>query len=334
MRKILIQRYKCKLCNLVFVLKNKHHYSPEFKHKIIKQYFEGKSSYRDLARQYGINKNRINEWILEKVSNFKNPHQIAKELKPRWSGCLIADGKHIKARGKKGCWYIGVDLTGDIPNSKYGSEGENKFDWFIYFKQLKIIKYPLKYLVSDGNDDIYQSAKHHFPLVRYQTCCEHYLRKMDRIIGYQKIIREKQQIKFSKELKIRYLVKLMLFSKTYDDFLMYWRSIRYFPHKSSLMNFIRKDIKKNFVFLTIHFFEKHIPRTNNIAESFIKQIKRRLKTIEGFGSHKTANGYLHLLAIFLRFKPYTDAKNKNGKSRLQLAGVDTKDIDWLKFSQK
>lgn len=189
-------------------------------------------------------------------------------------------------------------------------------------------------MVSDGNEDIFRSAKYHYPLVIFQTCCEHYLRKTDRMIGYQKIIREKRQRECAVELKIRFLVKQMLFAKTHDEFLVYWRGILYLPHQSPLLNFIRKDIKRNLVFLTAHFFENKIPRTNNLAESFIKQIKRRLKTLEGFGSHKTANGYLHPLTIFLRFKPYTDAKKKNGQSRLQLAGVETKDIDWLKFSQK
>lgn len=80
-----------------------------------------------------------------------------------------------------------------------------------------------------------------------------------------------------------------------------------------------------------------IPYTNNRLENLIKQYERRLKTIEGFGNNlKATEGYLNLLGIYQCFKPYTDAKSynryKNGKSPLELAGVSTKGIDWVRFA--
>ena len=43
--------------------------------------------------------------------------------------------------------------------------------------------------------------------------------------------------------------------------------------------------------------------------------------------------YLNAFTIFLRFKEYTDCRGdnkcRNGKNRLQLAGVNTDNINWL-----
>jgi transposase-like protein len=95
----------------------------------------------------------------------------------------------------------------------------------------------------------------------------------------------------------------------------------------------------------IEFLERHwdrlmrhhrvqgLPRTNNMAESFNKQIQRRVKTIESFQRHTTAIPYMNLLVAYLRFKPYTDCrgarKHLNGKSRLQAAGLRRLPNDWL-----
>jgi hypothetical protein len=46
------------------------------------------------------------------------------------------------------------------------------------------------------------------------------------------------------------------------------------------------------------------------AENLNRQIERRLKTIESFKYFKTAYIYLIMFSNYLRFKPYTDAKEK------------------------
>jgi len=101
---------------------------------------------------------------------------------------------------------------------------------------------------------------------------------------------------------------------------------------------------------TIHFLERHwkrlmchhhvkgLPRTNNMAETFNKQLMRRLKTIEHFQHRTTAISYMKLLVAYMRLKPYTDCRkgrrHLNGKSRLQAAGVKFAPHDWLKACVK
>ena len=85
--------------------------------------------------------------------------------------------------------------------------------------------------------------------------------------------------------------------------------------------------------LMMHHRVKGLPRTNNMAESFNKQLQRRLKTIESFQHLTTAIAYMNLLVAYLRLKPYTDCrgarKHLNGRNRLQAAGLKKLPNDWL-----
>jgi len=104
----------------------KYTYSRKLINELSKEYFETKSSYRDLSRKYNINKEKINNWVKDSSANFKNTIDVAKELKPVWSGYLTVDGKIIKYHGRKGCMYIGVDRSGDIAHVSAGDSFENK----------------------------------------------------------------------------------------------------------------------------------------------------------------------------------------------------------------
>lgn len=97
-----------------------------------------------------------------------------------------------------------------------------------------------------------------------------------------------------------------------------------------------KSFLKHYPLLTQHFHYHRMPRDNNIVENIIKQLNRKLKQIDGFKSEDNAYNFLKLWAMCYRFKAFTDSKERtnNGKSPLQLAGVDTLNIDWLAFSKK
>lgn len=44
---------------------SKSKWTTEFKEQVVKEYKEGKSSYRDLTKKYGISKDTIREWVLK-----------------------------------------------------------------------------------------------------------------------------------------------------------------------------------------------------------------------------------------------------------------------------
>lgn len=252
----------------------------------------------------------------------------------------MVDGKIIKVKGKRNCLIIGVDYTGDIPLTKYEIGPENKSAYVRFFKNLKELNYQLKGLVSDGNTDIYQAAKLFYSSFHYQTCLKHFMRNIDRSFSYLTIKRKKLDNKFKTELNFREEIYLLVYAENYDDFLNQYYSLKckrkYF--KSPYCHKMWFKIQDNLYPIIARYFDYQLELTNNQAESFIKQINRRLKLIEGFQRPETAEAYLRLLIMYLRFKPYTDARktnrHRNGKSRLELAGVEAKNIDWLKFSQK
>jgi len=70
----------------------------------------------------------------------------------------------------------------------------------------------------------------------------------------------------------------------------------------------------------------------------MRQLERRLKTVEGFGTVASARAYLNLLIAYLRTKPFTDCRGprryRNGLSRLELAGATLPTHDWLKLCLK
>lgn len=97
-------------------------------------------------------------------------------------------------------------------------------------------------------------------------------------------------------------------------------------------------LERHWIRLMRHHRVHGLPRTNNMAESFNRQVKRRIRTIESFQHREGAILYLNLLVAYLRLKPCTDCrkqrKHLNGKSRLQAAGVTVASHDWIEATLK
>lgn len=306
-----------------------------------KEYFETKSSYRDLARKYDIDKKRINDWVKDYSANCKGTVDVAQELKPDWTGYLTVDGKAIRYRGRKGCMYIGVDNGGDIIHILAGDGHENKTTWGQFFRELREgINYALVVLISDGNPDISATCLIYYRYFIYQTCIYHFLKRVDRTFGYLTVMRHKKKKKqFEREIELRQEIHRLLHLDSLSAFMNdYERIINLFDKKyyHGLYCFLMVELlKNNLGYLTPHYFDEQIPRTSNLAETTIKQYERRLKTIEGFQSSDGFKNYLNVFTMFLRFKKYTDCRGnnryKNGQSRLQLAGINTNNIDWFSW---
>jgi len=272
-------------------------------------------------------------------ANCKNTVAVAKELKPSWTGYLTTDGKTIKYRGQKGCMYIGVDNCGDIVHILAGDGHENKTSWSRFFQELRQdIDYGLVVLISDGNPDIPAACLIYYRYFIYQTCIYHFLKRIDRSFGYLTVIRHKKKRKqFEMEIGLRQEIHRLLRRDSLSAFMDdYERIVSLFDqkHYRGLYCFSMVELlKDNLGYLAPHYFDEQIPGTSNLAETTIKQYERRLKTIEGFQSAGGFKNYLNVFTMFLRFKKYTDCRGKNkyrnGQNRLQLAGVNTDNLDWF-----
>jgi transposase-like protein len=89
--------------------------------------------------------------------------------------------------------------------------------------------------------------------------------------------------------------------------------------------------------LVVHLDHPELSRTNNELEELIRQFQRRVKTMDGFGKEESTEGFLNLWMIQYRFKAHGSCRGrnrwKNGKSPLEMAGVATSGVDWVRFSQ-
>jgi hypothetical protein len=92
-----------------------------------------------------------------------------------------------------------------------------------------------------------------------------------------------------------------------------------------------RGLERNFHLYTAHHRIPGLPADNNVTENVIKQLNKKLRLMEGFQSLESAECYVRLLVGCYRFKRFTDSCRGNGKSPLELAGIDLQGRDWLSF---
>ena len=76
-----------------------------------------------------------------------------------------------------------------------------------------------------------------------------------------------------------------------------------------------------------------MPPDTNVTENVIKQLSKKLRLIEGFATMRSAETFCRLLVGCYRFKRFTDScqPNGNGRSPLEIAGVEPLPEDWLRY---
>lgn len=308
----------------------------------------------------------------------KTPAELSQELDLEWRGYLLADDKHIGVRGKDFSWYIAVDKSGDIIHANVMKEQTvtKMVEFFQVVKD--DLRYRMKGLTTDQEILFQLAHKKVNPSKPHQICLQHALESLDRHIGYvrqvgqlkrmQRKIRERlrslpdrgttesrktawEEIKQGYEnirlLKqrlrpvetLRKAIRRVLFSSNYNRACSRWANFHRHPLRDNPVHPVMIEfVNRRWHSLTIHYHHPGMPNTNNIAENTMRQLERRLKTIEGFGSLRTARGYMNLLIAYLRVKPFTDCrgprKYRNGLSRLELAGATLPTNDWLKLCLK
>ena len=263
----------------------------------------------------------------------KDSVQFADELQPKWSGFLGCDGKVIKIHGEEWVLLSVVDLgTQDIVDSTL-AKGEDYISIDLFLRRVRdSIGYAPREGVVDVDRAWMEAWRDVFPDVPLQLCVVHFERIVDREMPKRK--------RTQKQEKLKDMVRQVIYAndeasarQVLNEILELKRK-RYFAGKKSLS--IIRSLNRNFAMLTTHF---HVPgsfRDNNITESVNGKIQMRLYLIRGYKKVKSARNSLKLIALHYRFNPFSSCKNKerNGKSPLNLAGVNTSKLDWIAYSQK
>lgn len=315
-----------------------------------------RASLRILARRYGRAKDTIMRIIHRVCASLPDTLGIAERFRPQWSGIFVADGKVVKVydaviermdRSKlseneiiwmhKQRWLVGVDHgTGDLPHHDLFEE-EGRIEWVMYFRQLQAIGYPLTAVISDGNEDIPRAARFVYGShIIHQLCTRHFIENIGKLLPPDDDQHRAEQQRLE---ALIILIQRVIEANTIEEAVerlaeltAYRRSIR-----SRTATVIVNRFKESRDDLCAHLFhpELHLPHTNNDAENLIRQLNQRLKTIGRFMSWRSAREYCNAWALLRRFTPFTDCckerRDRNGKCPLQLAGVDTKNIDPMKL---
>ena len=297
-------------------------------------YFDSEASYRAVGRQLNLKPNKVYELVNNLGINCKSFVEVTKELRPNWSGYLLVDGKTIYVKKKRYSLLLTADaVTQDIPCALL-SYSE---DYRSYTRLLYIIKedlqYPVRGIVIDGDPGLVKAVKSVFPNTVYQLCIRHLNSYHNYHFNYQ---HNGSGIGVAEFLDISQ--KLLYAKDSAQLNYMYQQYLQFLEEFEERIDFkkILYSFESKFGHLWVHHRSKGLPRTTNIIEGIIRQLSRKIDDTDGFNYPKTAWNMLRLLIMRYRFKKFSCSriKGNNGHSPLSLAGVKTKNLNWIKFSQK
>lgn len=333
---------------------------------------------RDVYRLTGrkISPTSLQQMVGAVAARAKTAHEMSKELAPHWSGFLVVDEKRVPVRRSALWCYVAVDTTGDIvhwcPVSECSVSEATRF-----LEEVKALKYPCRGITSDLDSSLTLAVGWAYAKKPHQYCVKHALGAVEKLLGYRRSQQQQQRhaTQMRKSFERLPLKKGLYLVKASREFLDAWRTTRLPSKKAREVAELREHARRILCarsqaqaldllaslrrrhssertrkWKVIAFLERHwlhlmrhhsmhgLPRTNNMAETFNRQLKRRIKTIESFQHRQTAICYMNLLVAYLRLKPYTDCRGRrkhlNGKSRLQAAGIKIAPRDWLDASLK
>jgi len=332
-----IQRYYCLNCHRSFSkrtgVKGTKRCEPSLIFKAANLYCNAEASYRAVGRQLHVRPYQIFLWLNELGSNCKSFEEVAHELSPQYFGYLVADGTTIFIKGEKNQLLLTADAESqDVPYARL-SQSEDYDNWKMTLLRLRDkIHYPAKGAVIDGDPGLLRALKEVFPGIPIQLCVRH-------LHNYH-VYHLKYQFQGHKEGIEPFLdiTHRMLYAKN-SGHLHYlfeeYNAMRNFLIESRLEAEIL-NFESKFGFIWTHFRYPGLPRTNNIIEGIIDQLKHKITDCHGFEYADTAWNCLKLIIMNYRFHKFTCSRIKghNGKSPLELAGANIQGINWIKFSQK
>lgn len=272
--------------------------------------------------------------IIEKLGRgCKDAVEVAAELRPKWSGILGLDGKTVGVDGEKTVLASAVDLgTQDFVDSALVLV-EDHPSLCPFLREVRDeIRYGPKMIVI-GDERAWKAAVTAvFPGVPIQLCVVHFERVVDKILPKRKTTPEQEEVKHMVR-KVLYAASEEAATLAMEEMLEARRNGRFNGRKPPP---IVVSLVRNFRFLTAHFRVGTRFRDNNLAENVNGNIGMKLYLVRGFKNEESAKSTLRLMVTHCRFNPFSSRriKENNGKSPLNLAGVDTSKRDWVTYSQR
>lgn len=328
------QRWFCNACARSFVPQPHTAINFSFKIKACELYYDAEASYRAVSRQVGLAPYRLFEIIDTLGANCKSTLEVSQELCPQWSGYLFIDEKSLWIKGIE--WYllIAVDLgTQDIVHwDLVPHEDDTHVAWFLMVIQT-VIRYPFKGVISDLYGAFIEAVRWLLPGIPHQFCTYHAYRSTEFYLKYHYTGRDRLWAE-----RFLTLTRIICRCDTLDTAK---RALEYLQRHHRELRQAKlarraETLIQRFPFLIKRFKDRNLRPDNNIVENVIRQLNQKFKKVAGFKSYQTAYNSISLVVMRYRFHRFSCSRisGNNGKSPLELAGVDTANMNWVKFSQK
>jgi len=224
----------------------------------------------------------------------------------KYCNILLVDGKFVKVKGyeRKIPFIYGIDYEShDIPVCVL-MPSESYLACRQFFMKLRNANYRLRGIVCDDNENIRAALDTVYQDKPVQLCHTHFLENIRKALHtrteekYRPLITDLKQAIFCKQLKKKKYMRRDLITL-----------VQKYQNDAAAISVLR-HIEKHFDLLTNHIVLGGCPKTNNLIESYNKQLNGRLKTIQGFESLETAKRWLSAWILRRRLTPFTDCRGK------------------------
>jgi len=278
------------------------------------QYLDG-LPFRKISDQNGVSPASIFRSCERDLKALPSNLDITIKYANRYCGYLVFDGKWFPVKGYPNDIVLlwGIDyLTHDIPHFEL-APSENYEASVLYFRKLKLINYPLQYLVCDDNPAFKMAARYVYPQVVIQSCLNHYKENIRRDL----CIRSRSTyVNFFLEVEDIFTQRL--------DFVNFTREVAvlYAKHKEdrNCLRWLESLITRRKELVAYHQFEG-VPNTTNLIESYNSHLEARLRVLRGFENYHSAKLFINGYILRRRLKNFTDCKGKfkhlNGTCSIQ-----------------
>lgn len=331
-----MKKYKCPAClstskviryghrgKVIRLLCNGCHksfsFNPYFLNKksILYDHLDG-LSFRSLANKYKVSHMKIWRICIDELKKLPNNNQFTFNYCNKFSSVFVFDGKYFNVAESNHNWVLlwGVDyFRHDIPVFTI-APSENYQSWSKFFFNFRLLNHHPGLLVCDDNINLKMAARYHFPMVKVQTCYNHFKENIRRDLKirsdhfYRPFMRRIESIldssnKLSDETFNKWL--WLLYHDFKDDFLCKQILINIEKYKAELLAY--RNIPQ-------------APLTNNIIEGLNGHLEGRLQKLRSFQTVKHARLWVNGYVLKRRFTKFTDSRGKfrylRGKTGVQM----------------
>lgn len=289
--------YRCKHCKKYFSINT----CWIDKKEILNDHLDG-LSFRDLSRKYNISSMKAWRICEERLRKLPSNNQFTFNYCNKFSHIFVFDGKYFNVANQPHNWVLlwGIDyFKHDIPVFTI-APSENYQNWSKFFFYFRLLNHHPQLAICDDNINLKMAARYHFPMVKIQTCYNHFKENIRRDLHvrsddfYKPFMRKIESILDSSN---------KLSDENFNKWL--WVLFRDFSNDSFCKQ-ILINIEKYKTELLAYRGIPQAPLTNNLIEGLNSHIEKRLQKIRAFQTVEYARLWFNGLMLKKRFTKFTD----------------------------